>query len=93
MFFNATEARVPAESQRSMALDTTSVTGNRELPKVLYIVPWQGATAGKVTGRPVNSLIDEVLSPIDRDTFSRELRYFAQLEGEVDSARDVESEE
>ena len=61
-------------------LDSTQITGNRELPKVLYIVPWRSAELGDLVGRPVNSLLDEVLEPIDRDVFRRQNRYFEALQ-------------
>lgn len=60
-------------------LGTTDITGNRELPKVLYIVPWKRSDLGDLTGRPVNSLLDEVLQPLDRDVFQRENRYYNGL--------------
>lgn len=62
-----------------MELDATSVTGNRELPKVLYIVPWKKSDLGDLVGKPMNSLVDEVLSPVDRDVFKRQLRYYGAL--------------
>jgi hypothetical protein len=62
-----------------LELDTTQITGNRELPKVLYIVPWKRADLGDLVGRPVNSLLDEVLTPVDRDVFKRENRYYRAL--------------
>lgn len=61
-------------------LDATQITGNRELPKVLYIVPWRSAELGDLVGRPVNSLLDEVLEPVDRDVFRRQNRYFEALQ-------------
>lgn len=57
-------------------LDTTIVTGNQELPKVMYIVPWKKSDIGDIAGRPMNSLLDEVLAPVDRDVFRREVRYY-----------------
>jgi hypothetical protein len=63
-----------------LELDTTQITGNRELPKVLYIVPWKRSDLGDLTGKPVNSLVDEVLTPVDRDVFKRENRYYRALE-------------
>jgi hypothetical protein len=60
-------------------LGTTDITGNRELPKVLYIVPWKRSDLGDLTGKPVNSLLDEVLQPVDRDVFRRENRYYDAL--------------
>jgi hypothetical protein len=61
-------------------LDSSHITGNRELPKVLYIVPWRSAELGDLVGRPVNSLLDEVLEPVDRDVFRRQNRYFEALQ-------------
>ena len=63
-----------------MELDATAVTGNRELPKVLYIVPWKRSDLGDLVGKPMNSLVDEVLAPVDRDVFKRQLRYYGALQ-------------
>jgi hypothetical protein len=62
-------------------LDRTEVTGNQELPKVLYIVPWQKSDPGDLMGRPVNSLLDEVLAPLDREEFIRQVDYYSDLYG------------
>ena len=63
-------------------LGTTEITGNQELPKVLYIVPWQKSDPGDLQGKPVNSLIDEVLAPIDREEFLRQVDYHTDLYGD-----------
>jgi len=68
-------ARGPKGADR-VELETTEITGNRELPKVLYIVPWKRSDLGDIVGKPANSLLDEVLQPIDRDVFLRENRYY-----------------
>ncbi len=60
----------------TLDLDGATITGNQELPKALHIVPWKSAGAGDLAGRPLNSLVDEVLAPIDRDVFLRELQYY-----------------
>jgi hypothetical protein len=67
-----------------MTLGRTEVTGNQELPKVLYIVPWQKARPGDLTGRPVNTLLDEVLAPLDREEFTRQVDYYGELYGDED---------
>jgi hypothetical protein len=73
----ATTAKAAAhKGPDRLELDTTDITGNRELPKVLYIVPWKRSDLGDVVGKPVNSLLDEVLQPLDRDVFRRENRYY-----------------
>jgi hypothetical protein len=66
-------------ADETLELEGTSIIGNRELPKVLYIVPWKTAEIGDLEDRPVSSLQDEVLAPVDRDVFRRELRYYDQL--------------
>lgn len=62
-------------------LDGTQIIGNRELPKVTYIVPWKKPQPGDLVGRPVQSLLDEALAPIDRDVFRRQVDYHGQLQG------------
>ena len=64
-----------------MELGRTEITGNQELPTVLYIVPWQKADPADLMGRPVNTLLDEVLSPIDREEFVRQVDYYGDLYG------------
>jgi hypothetical protein len=59
-----------------MNMDGMSVIGNRELPKALFIVPWKDPEAGLTPERPVNSLVDEALQPVDPDVFRRKLDYF-----------------
>jgi hypothetical protein len=88
-----TEPKKVAESNRSVAsgatssakavdrldLDASQVTGNSELPKIMVIVPWKHADVGNVAGRPVNSLMDEVLKPLDRDVLRRETEYYTKI--------------
>jgi len=62
-----------------LQLDATAITGNRELPKVMSIVPWKAAEPPSGPDRPMGSLIEEVLSPLDRDEFLREITYFGDL--------------
>jgi hypothetical protein len=75
----AARTQVKGRALDRLELDTTQITGNRELPKVLYIVPWKRADLGDLVGKPVNSLLDEVLTPVDRDVFKRENRYYRAL--------------
>jgi hypothetical protein len=68
-----------ASAKDRLELDTTQITGNRELPRVLYVVPWKRPDLGDLSGKPANSLLDEVLSPVDRDVFRRQNRYYEAL--------------
>ena len=85
--------RDPTQLDR-LDLDAASVTGNQELPRVLYILPWKESAIGDLTGKPVNSLLDEVLAPLDREVFQRQVRYFDQLHAsDTSSAADQEQVE
>jgi hypothetical protein len=81
---SSTSEAVPIPKSRAMDtldLGTTSITGNQELPKVLYIVPWKKSDLGDLVGRPVNTLLDEVLEPVDPEVFQRHLSYYDALYG------------
>jgi len=67
-------------------LEGTQILGSRELPKVLYIVPWRPPVTGDLIGRPVESLMDEALAPVDRDVFQRQVRFHDALQAH-DSTR------
>ena len=73
------ERAEPSKVMDRLELESTTITGNRELPKVMYVVPWKKADLGDLKGRPANSLLDEVLAPVDRDVFQREVAYFDAL--------------
>jgi hypothetical protein len=73
--------RPAARATDSLDLGTTSITGNAELPKVLYIVPWKKSDLGDLVGRPINTLLDEVLAPVDPEVFERHLDYYETLHG------------
>ena len=68
-------------AEETLSLDGATIVGNRELPKALHIVPWKSAEAGDLAGRPMNSLVDEILAPVDRDVFLRELEYYEAVHG------------
>ena len=65
-----------AVADERLELEGTTITGNRELPKALHIVPWKTAVPGDLAGRPMQSLVDEIMAPVDRDVMRRELEYF-----------------
>ncbi len=65
-----------ASAEQQMELEGMAVVGNSELPKALFIVPWKEAESAMVPDRPVNSLVDDALQPVDPDVFRRKLHYF-----------------
>jgi hypothetical protein len=72
-----------AHGQDRADIDRTQIIGNRELPKVLYIVPWKKPMPGELPARPPESVLDEALAPVDRDVFRRQLRYDARLQAKA----------
>lgn len=80
-------AEAPADE---LVLERIEITGNRELPKVLYIVPWRKPDPGALIGKPVNTLLDEVLAPLDREEFIRQIDYYSDLYDNPPPAADQE---
>ena len=78
-------AALPFLAARAFAADRadlegTQILGNRELPKVLYIVPWKQPLPTELVGRPASSVLDEALSPVDREVFERQVHYHSLIE-------------
>lgn len=78
VFTLAAAAQCLAEqsAEASVVLQST-ITGNQEQPKVLYIVPWQPPGGVDQLQQPVQSLLGDVFAPTDRAEFQRELKYRA----------------
>jgi hypothetical protein len=76
-----TAQKAPGATDR-LELGTATVTGDREQPKVMYIVPWKKSDIGDLAGKPLNSLVDEILAPVDRDVFKREVVYYKAVQAD-----------
>ena len=75
-----------AVAQDRAEIDRAQIIGNRELPKVLYIVPWKKPLPGDLSSRPLDSVLDEALAPVDRDVFRRQVRYDALIQSRAAEA-------
>ncbi len=75
-----------AWAQDRADIDRTQIIGNRELPKVLYIVPWKKPLPGDPSARAPASVLDEAFAPVDRDVVRRQLQYDAQTRPPVATA-------
>jgi|GEM_PF-302319 len=82
----APRGRGSGKAMDHLELGTTDITGNRELPKVMYIVPWKRSDLGDLTGKPLNSLVDQALEPVDRNVFERANRYYGAVTAGANSA-------
>lgn len=63
-------------------LDETAIKGSRELPKVLYIVPWKSARLGSLSSAAGSSSFDTSWEALDRDVFRRQVEYYGMLYGD-----------
>ena len=77
----ASGQKAPGAADR-LELGVATVTGDREQPKVMYIVPWKKSDIGDLAGKPMNSLVDEILAPVDRDVFKREVVYYKAVQAD-----------
>ena len=62
-------------AQDSLQLEGTAITGNKELPMVLYILPWKAVERFDIESPPIVSIMDQKLTPLDRATFKRTIHY------------------
>ena len=53
-------------SEERIELETTIIKGNKELPKILFIVPWQDAKQSKEEEQPlvIHSLYGDLFDPV-----------------------------
>ena len=64
-------------------MEGTEITGNKELPKVLYIVPWKTIERFDIESPPVDSIMEQKLEPIDRASFKRSIHYHDAISSKV----------
>ena len=68
-------------------LDSTAIQGSRELPKVLYIVPWKSSRLGSLSSAAGSSSFDTSWEALDRDVFRRQVEYYGMLYGDTPGGR------
>lgn len=56
----------------------TSIIGNKELPKSLFIVPWKNAEVGDNT--TLSDTLGDTETVVDRQVFLREIQYYEFLQ-------------
>lgn len=66
---------VLAAEEEPKELSGISIVGNEEAPKSLYIVPWKASDVGD-QAEFSSTLLGDGLTPVDREVFMRELRFF-----------------
>ncbi len=64
---------IPASADDEVELETTFIKGNKELPQVLYIVPWKVIKEEKKKGKTLvlHSLFGNAFDPVTPEGLSQ----------------------
>lgn len=62
-------------AQQATTTLSSKVMGNRELPRVLYIVPWRQPGEMQFDWQPEAGIAQELFQPLRRDEYLRRLQY------------------
>ena len=60
----------------------TTVTGNQEQPRVMYILPWQSPLSPELDMEMLGSEADSVFGHLERDELQRHLEAAGELDAE-----------
>ncbi len=69
---------VRAQDSEVVNLGTT-ITGNQEQPKVLYIVPWKQTEDNRILDQGLESRLSDVFNHVERSEHQREIDYLQTL--------------
>ena len=64
-----------AEAQERIQMEGVEIIGSQELPRVLYIVPWQTAERFEIDSPPISSIMERRLMPLEPAAFRRKVYY------------------
>lgn len=64
-----------ALAEERINMEALSIIGNKELPNILYILPWKHSDLPDMVELPLSGLINNALKPIDRKTLLRQQQY------------------
>lgn len=73
----AQDVEAPDEDE-VVDISGTSIIGNKELPKSLFIVPWKNAEVGDNTS--LTDTLGDSAAVVDRQVFMREIQYYDFLQ-------------
>lgn len=84
MLLHSASLNVYAEEKITM--DSLQVIGNKEMPNILYILPWQTAQLPTMVELPLSGLIQDALQPVDRESILRR-KYYQEVVLSAESSR------
>ena len=69
----------PLYAVERLDLEGTDIVGSKDQPQVLYIVPWKESAMDHMVVKPGMRLEDQLLQPLDRDIFKRQIDFYQAL--------------
>lgn len=67
-------------AEDKLELETITIKGNRELPKVLYIVPWKRLKNDNFDQKLVlHSLFKDAFDPMEPEAFNRHIKNYRKF--------------
>lgn len=66
-------------AEQQIDMEGISIIGNKELPNVLYILPWKTPELPELSEPPLSTLINQSLEPVDRQAVLRKEQYYNAL--------------
>lgn len=69
---------LPVGAAKTIKLQSTFV-GDKEQPSVTYIMPWKPPEGPEKLYRPIDSISNNILDPIDRDELLRGVHYYDEM--------------
>ncbi|MGH1470454.1 MAG: hypothetical protein ACRBCS_04630 [Cellvibrionaceae bacterium] len=76
--FASTFFHVSYAQEATVNLSST-IIGNQEQPKVLYIVPWKSVNDSELENQSIQSQLDIIFGHVERIELRRELSYTKEL--------------
>ena len=76
------------KSSTTVTLSTT-VSGNQDQPKVLYIVPWKAPEVAAATRQSLHSQLVSVFAHVDKQALQRQLQQQATTINSANQSSDV----
>jgi len=68
-----------ANAQEATVNLSSTIVGNQEQPKVLYIVPWKTVNDSELENQSIQSQLDIIFGHVERIELRRELFYMKEL--------------
>lgn len=73
-----------AQAEDRLKLDKTTILGNRELPKVTFVVPWREVPSDIPAWQPY-PVARPFFTPLDTELYQRQIDYLKQVSQRQDN--------